>query len=60
MKKAFLGVEILGALVSILMIWAVTGVLVYMAVIRIIRRDFEVETDVMLIVSATAVAMNVM
>ncbi|CAG0886985.1 unnamed protein product [Darwinula stevensoni] len=51
--------EILGALVSILMIWAVTGVLVYMAVIRVIRQDFEVDTDVMLIVSATAVAMNV-
>lgn len=50
--------EILGALLSVLSIWVVTGVLVYLAVERIISGDYEIEGGVMLITSACAVAVN--
>ncbi|KAE8623822.1 hypothetical protein XENTR_v10005747 [Xenopus tropicalis] len=51
--------EILGALLSVLSIWVVTGVLVYLAVERIISGDYEIEGDAMLITSACAVAVNI-
>ncbi|KAM8977285.1 proton-coupled zinc antiporter SLC30A2 [Pelodytes ibericus] len=51
--------EILGALVSVLSIWVVTGVLVYLAVERLISGDFEIEGETMLITSACAVAVNI-
>ena len=50
--------EILGALISILFLWVVTGVLVYMGVERCIDRDFEVEATVMLITAGCGVAFN--
>ncbi|MBN3301933.1 ZNT2 protein, partial [Amia calva] len=51
--------EILGALVSVLSIWVVTGVLVYLAVERIRSNDFHIEGGIMLITSGCAVAVNV-
>ncbi|XP_069478904.1 proton-coupled zinc antiporter SLC30A2 [Ambystoma mexicanum] len=51
--------EILGALLSVLSIWVVTGVLVYLAVERLISGDYEIEGGVMLITSACAVAVNI-
>ena len=51
--------EILGALVSILFLWVVTGVLVYMGVERCVNQDFEVEATIMLITAACGVAFNV-
>ncbi|CAH2221587.1 zinc transporter 2 [Pelobates cultripes] len=51
--------EILGALVSVLSIWVVTGVLVYLAVERLISGDYEIEGETMLITSACAVAVNI-
>uniref|UniRef100_K7FSZ7 Solute carrier family 30 member 2 n=1 Tax=Pelodiscus sinensis TaxID=13735 RepID=K7FSZ7_PELSI len=51
-------VEILGALLSVLSIWVVTGVLVYLAVERLLSNNYEIEGDVMLITSACAVAVN--
>ena len=51
--------EILGALMSILFLWVVTGVLVYMGVERCINQDFEVEATIMLITAASGVAFNV-
>ncbi|KAM3933965.1 proton-coupled zinc antiporter SLC30A2 [Leptodactylus fuscus] len=51
--------EILGALLSVLSIWVVTGVLVYLAVERIISGNYEIEGDVMLITSGAAVAVNI-
>uniref|UniRef100_A0A2K6Q7S0 Solute carrier family 30 member 2 n=1 Tax=Rhinopithecus roxellana TaxID=61622 RepID=A0A2K6Q7S0_RHIRO len=53
-------VEILGALVSVLSIWVVTGVLVYLAVERLISGDYEIEGGTMLITSGCAVAVNVL
>ncbi|XP_047664061.1 zinc transporter 4 isoform X4 [Tachysurus fulvidraco] len=51
--------EILGALVSVFTIWLVTGVLVYLAVERLISNDYEIEGTVMLITSGCAVAANI-
>ncbi|XP_049882624.1 zinc transporter 2-like isoform X2 [Pectinophora gossypiella] len=50
--------EVIGALTSVLLIWVVTGVLVYMAVQRVIYRDFDIDATVMLITSAVGVAVN--
>ncbi|XP_043915996.1 zinc transporter 2-like isoform X2 [Protopterus annectens] len=51
--------EILGALMSVLSIWVVTGVLVYLATERI-SNNFEIEGSVMLVTSGCAVAVNVL
>ncbi|XP_077193781.1 proton-coupled zinc antiporter SLC30A2 isoform X2 [Paroedura picta] len=52
-------VEILGALLSVLSIWVVTGVLVYLAVQRLLSGEYEIEGEAMLITSACAVAVNI-
>ncbi|XP_050765665.1 proton-coupled zinc antiporter SLC30A2 [Gymnogyps californianus] len=52
-------VEILGALLSVLSIWVVTGVLVYLAAQRLLSADYNIEGGVMLITSACAVAVNI-
>ena len=51
--------EVLGAIVSVLMIWVVTGILFYMAVLRVINMDFEIDTTVMLITSGLGVLVNI-
>ncbi|XP_071356994.1 proton-coupled zinc antiporter SLC30A2 isoform X2 [Trachinotus anak] len=51
--------EILGALLSVFTIWLVTGVLVYLAVERLISDDFEIEGTIMLITSGCAVLANI-
>ncbi|XP_074652798.1 proton-coupled zinc antiporter SLC30A2-like [Tubulanus polymorphus] len=51
--------EVLGALVSVLIIWIVTGILVYLAVLRFINRDYEINADDMLITSGCGVAFNI-
>ncbi|XP_043538061.1 zinc transporter 2 [Chiloscyllium plagiosum] len=51
--------EILGALLSVLSIWAVTAVLVYLAIQRLISKDFEIESHVMLITSGCAIGVNI-
>lgn len=43
-----------------LSIWVVTGVLVYLAVQRLLSGEYEIEGGVMLITSACAVAVNIM
>uniref|UniRef100_A0A8C3FZW5 Probable proton-coupled zinc antiporter SLC30A3 n=1 Tax=Chrysemys picta bellii TaxID=8478 RepID=A0A8C3FZW5_CHRPI len=52
--------ETLGALASVLSIWVVTGVLVYLASARIISNDYEIDARAMLVTSACAVGINVM
>lgn len=52
--------EILGALISVVSIWIVTGVLVYLAIERVVKNDFEIEGHVMLITSGCAVVVNIM
>ncbi|XP_078279042.1 proton-coupled zinc antiporter SLC30A2-like [Rhinoraja longicauda] len=51
--------EILGALVSVLSIWLVTGILVYLAIQRLISEEYEINGAIMLITSACAVAVNI-
>ncbi|KAL5112282.1 hypothetical protein TcWFU_006231 [Taenia crassiceps] len=50
--------EVVGALVSVLMIWLVTGILVYLAIMRVIHQHYEIDGMVMLITSAIGVAVN--
>lgn len=52
--------EVLGAVISVLIIWVITGILVYAAIQRVISMDFEVEGDTMIIVSALGVVINIM
>ncbi|XP_024856485.1 proton-coupled zinc antiporter SLC30A2 isoform X1 [Bos taurus] len=51
--------EILGALLSVLSIWVVTGVLVYLAAERLISGDYEIKEETMLITSGCAVVVNI-
>lgn len=51
--------EVLGAVVSVLIIWVITGVLVYAAIQRVISMDFTVEADTMIIVAGLGVVMNI-
>lgn len=51
--------EILGALLSVFTIWLVTGVLVYLAVERLISDDYTIDGTVMLITSGCAVLANI-
>ncbi|XP_043244704.1 zinc transporter 2-like isoform X1 [Amphibalanus amphitrite] len=51
--------EVMGALISVLLIWVVTGVLVYMAIQRVIYQQFELDAVVMLITSGLGVLVNI-
>lgn len=52
--------EILGAMVSIMVIWILTGILFYMAILRVIHRDFEIEPNIMLITAGAGVFFNIL
>ena len=47
-------------MVSVLIIWVLTGVLVYEAVLRCIHQEFEVEAIIMLITACVGVFVNVL
>ncbi|KAG8570214.1 hypothetical protein GDO81_011154 [Engystomops pustulosus] len=51
--------EIVGALLSMITIWVVTGVLVYLACERILHPDYTIDGAVMLMTSACALGANV-
>ncbi|XP_067406667.1 probable proton-coupled zinc antiporter SLC30A3 [Emydura macquarii macquarii] len=50
--------ETLGALASVLSIWIVTGVLVYLASARLVSNDYEINARAMLATAACAVGVN--
>ena len=52
--------KVLGATVSVLMIWVITGILVYVAINRVAQGDFEVDATIMLITSGVGVGVNIM
>ena len=52
--------EVIGATISVLMIWVVTGILVYVAIQRIISGDYEIDATIMLITSGVGVGVNIM
>nr|XP_040045431.1 zinc transporter 8-like isoform X2 [Gasterosteus aculeatus aculeatus] len=51
--------EILGSLLSVFTIWLVTGVLVYLAVERLVSNDYTIEGTIMLITSGCALLANI-
>ncbi|XP_058814553.1 proton-coupled zinc antiporter SLC30A2-like [Topomyia yanbarensis] len=51
--------EVIGALTSVLMIWVVTAILFYMAIMRTIERNFELDGKVMLITSGLGILVNI-
>ncbi|KAL9706779.1 hypothetical protein quinque_010297 [Culex quinquefasciatus] len=53
------GYQVIGAMLSIFGIWALTAVLVLMSVQRIIAEDFEIDADTMIIVAVLGVVMNI-
>ena len=52
--------EVMGAMLSVLVIWIVTIVLVYLAVLRVINHDYEINAKIMLIMSLLSILFNVM
>ena len=53
--------EVVGAVVSVLIIWVITGVLVYEAILRVLYPErFEVNADIMLITACFGVYVNVL
>ncbi|XP_030301511.1 zinc transporter 8 [Calypte anna] len=52
--------EILGALMSMIIIWIVAAVLTYLAGMRLLHPDYDVDATVMLITSACAVLANIL
>ena len=55
-----LSTEVVGAVISVLIIWVLTGVLVYEAILRIINQDYEIDADIMLITACAGVFVNVL
>ncbi|KAL5766111.1 hypothetical protein ACOSP7_016728 [Xanthoceras sorbifolium] len=55
----FFRIEILGALVSIQMIWLLAGILVYEAIARLINEKGEVQGFLMFLVSAFGLVVNI-
>ena len=51
--------EVIGALFSILIIWILTGVLVYLAVMRVVTMNFEIEPLPMVITASCGVIFNI-
>ena len=52
--------EVMGALVSVLIIWVLTGVLVYEAIQRVRDQSFDIDPKIMLITSGAGVLVNIM
>ncbi|GBP73701.1 Zinc transporter 2 [Eumeta japonica] len=52
--------EVLGAMMSVLLIWILTSGFVYLAVNRLHTGDFEIDPDTMMIVSGIGVAFNML
>lgn len=51
--------EVIGALLSVLMIWLVTGFIVYMAIERLRTGEFEIDSKVMLITATAGLLVNI-
>ncbi|XP_073984038.1 proton-coupled zinc antiporter SLC30A2-like isoform X3 [Rhodnius prolixus] len=51
--------EVLGALLSISVIWILTGIFVYLAVERLVKGEFDIHADAMMIVAAIGIAINI-
>lgn len=54
-----LHLEVIGALGSVLIIWILTGILIYMAISRVVKPEYDIDADTMIIVSCIGVIMNI-
>lgn len=52
--------EVVGALTSVLLIWVITGILVYLAIQRLITGEIKIEAEPMLITAGLGVLVNIM
>ena len=53
--------EVVGAIISVLIVWVLTGVLFYKAILRVINPDLiDVKADIMLITACVGVLVNVL
>ncbi|XP_054750133.2 proton-coupled zinc antiporter SLC30A2-like [Lytechinus pictus] len=59
MSFGYYRAEVLGAVISVLIIWIVTGILCYLAVLRIINDEYKIEPNIMLITSGIGVVINI-
>ncbi|XP_013137987.1 PREDICTED: zinc transporter 2-like [Papilio polytes] len=59
MSYGYRRAEVLGAMASVLLIWALTGIFVYVAALRIHTGEYNIKPDMMMIVSGCGVAFNV-
>ncbi|KAL3289914.1 hypothetical protein HHI36_023299 [Cryptolaemus montrouzieri] len=50
--------EVIGALTSVLLIWVVTGILVYLAFLRLVNGNFDIDSKIMLVTSGLGVVVN--
>ncbi|EPB79682.1 cation efflux family protein [Ancylostoma ceylanicum] len=50
--------EVLGAFFSVFLIWIVTGVLVVLAILRMINKDYDIDSTVMAITATIGVGVN--
>ncbi|XP_015918382.2 proton-coupled zinc antiporter SLC30A8-like [Parasteatoda tepidariorum] len=50
--------EVIGALISVLSIWLITGILLYLAIERLRYQNFEIDAFLMLIVAVLAIVAN--
>ena len=52
-------VEVIGAMISILIIWVVTGVLVGLAIQRIRNPSYDIDSTTMVVTASVGVAFNI-
>ena len=52
--------EVMGAVMSVLFIWVLTGVLVYLAVQRIMTKQYDIDAQVMLLTASAGLIINIM
>lgn len=50
--------EVVGAFISVFLIWVVTGILVYLAVDRMITAQYDIDSTIMVIIAALGVIIN--
>ncbi|VDO88387.1 unnamed protein product, partial [Haemonchus placei] len=58
MSFGFHRAEVLGAFFSVFLIWIVTGVLVVLAILRILNADYEIDATIMAITAGIGVFVN--
>lgn len=55
----FYRAEILGALLSIAIIWMLTGIFVYVSILRLFNGDFKIKADTMMLVAGIGIIINI-